>query len=179
MIDLFFLIVLLLAIVRGWRKGFVLALFSVLCCVLGLAAAVKLSAVVAGWLGPGLSISSRWLPAIAFILVFVAAAILVRWIARLIEAGLNMLLLGWLNRLAGILLFILLYMAVYSVILFYGTHMQIISSEAIKASNSYPWIAPWGPGVVRFVEKLIPLGRDMFAELEIFFDKVAHHIRTP
>jgi membrane protein required for colicin V production len=176
MIDLLFLIVLFLAIVQGWRKGFVLALFSVLCCVLALAAAVKLSAVVAARLQPGLSISSRWLPVIAFILVFVAAALLVRWIARLIEAGLNLLLLSWLNRLGGILLFILLYMAVYSVILFYGTHMQIISPEAVKASHSYPWIAPWGPGVVRFVEKLIPAGREMFAELETFFDKMARHL---
>src|SRR6185312_12327550 len=72
MIDILFFIIILLAIIKGWRRGLLLALFSVICCLLGLAAAIKLSAVVASHLGVGLNSSSRWLPVIAFILVFIA-----------------------------------------------------------------------------------------------------------
>jgi len=177
MIDIIFYIILLLAIIKGWRRGLLLALFSVVCCLLGLAAAVKLSAVVAAHLGSGLQISSRWLPVIAFILVFVAVAILVRWAANLLENVLKMVFLEWLNKLGGILLFILLYISVYSVILFYGTHAQIISPEAVRTSHIYPLIAPWGPAVVRFIERFIPFGQEMFTALETFFDRIARQIK--
>lgn len=177
MIDILFCIILLLAIIKGWRRGLVLALFSVTCCLLGLAAAVKLSAVVAAHLGASLNIGSRWLPVIAFILVFAVVAILVRWVANLLENVLKMVFLEWLNKLGGILLFILLYISIYSVILFYGTHAQIISPQAVKDSHIYPLIAPWGPGVVGFIEHLIPFGQDMFSVLETFFDNMARQIK--
>ena len=177
MIDLIFYIILLLAVIKGWRQGLLLALFSVLCCLIGLAAAVELSAVVAAHRGESLEINSRCLPLIAFVLVFIGVAILVRWAANLLENVLKMAFLEWLNKLGGILLFILLYISIYSVILFYGTHAQIISPESVRISHIYPYIAPWGPGVVRFIERFIPFGRDMFATLETFFDKIAHHIK--
>ena len=176
MIDILFYIILLLAIIKGWRRGLILAVFSVICCLLGLAAAVKLSAVVAAYLEPHLQLSARWLPVIAFILVFTAVALLVRWFANLLENVLKMVFLEWLNKLGGILLFILLYISIYSVILFYGTHAQIISANAVNASHVYPLIAPWGPGVIHFIEKFIPFGQDMFAVLETFFDNIAHQI---
>lgn len=176
MIDILFYIILLLAVIKGWRRGLLVALFSVVCCLLGLAAAVKLSAAVAAHLGSGLQISSRWLPVIAFILVFTAVALLVRWFANLLENVLKMVFLEWLNKLGGILLFILLYISIYSVILFYGTHAQIISANAVNASHVYPLIAPWGPGVIHFIEKFIPFGQDMFAVLETFFDNIAHQM---
>ena len=177
MIDILFFIILLLAIVKGWRRGLLLALFSVICCLLGLAAAIKLSAVVASHLGAGLNSGSRWLPVIAFVLIFIAVAILVRWVANLLEKVLKMVFLEWLNKLGGILLFILLYISIYSVILFYGTHAQIISPEAVRDSHIYPLIAPWGPGVVRFIQRFIPFGQDMFAVLETFFDNIARQIK--
>ena len=77
MIDIIFCVIIFLAILRGWRRGLLLALFSVICCLVGLAAAVKLSALVAAHMGSDLKISSRWLPVIAFIFVFIVVALLI------------------------------------------------------------------------------------------------------
>ena len=153
-----------------------LALFSFICCLLGLAAAVKLSAVVAAHLGSGLKVSGRWLPVVAFIVVFLAVVILVRLLANLLEKLIKLVLLGWLNKLGGIILFIVLYISIYSVILFYGTRISIISPEAIAASHVYAVVAPWGPAIIHFIGKFIPFGQDMFAVLEAFFDKPSHRI---
>jgi membrane protein required for colicin V production len=176
-IDIIFCIVVGLAIIRGWRKGLIVALFSFVCCLLGLAAAVKLSAVVAAHLGSGLQASGRWLPIIAFILVFLAVAILVSLLGRLLEKLISVVFLGWLNKLFGILLFLILYISVYSVILFYGTRTNLISPEARAASRIYPLIASWGPRVIHFIARFIPFGQDMFAALESFFDKIGRRIR--
>ncbi|HQW85486.1 MAG TPA: CvpA family protein, partial [Ferruginibacter sp.] len=97
-IDLIFAACMLLAILKGYRKGFIIAVFSILAFVLGLAAALKLSAIVAGYLQQNINVSTQWLPFIAFALVFFTVVVLVRFGARLIEKTFQTLLLGWVNR---------------------------------------------------------------------------------
>jgi len=176
MIDIFFCAILILAIIHGWRKGLILGLFSMVCGLIGLAAAVKLSAVVATHMKSALHITSRWLPGIAFVLVFVMILLLIRWTGRLLEKLIQLVLLGWLNKLGGILLFLILYLSIYSIVLFYGTQMQVISKHAVRESQSYSLIAPFGPAVIRLITGFIPYGQDMFVALEGFFDKIARGI---
>ncbi|HMW27400.1 MAG TPA: CvpA family protein, partial [Ferruginibacter sp.] len=65
LIDLAFGVLMLLAIFKGYQKGFVIAVFSLLAFIIGLAAALKLSTVVAAYLHDSTSISVRWLPLVA------------------------------------------------------------------------------------------------------------------
>jgi membrane protein required for colicin V production len=173
MIDILCCMIVCLAIIQGWRKGLILGLFSMVCGLIGLAAAVKLSSVLATHMKSDLHMSSRWLPVIAFILVFVLALLIIRWAGKLLEKLVQMVLLGWLNKLCGILLFLILYLSIYSIILFYGTKTQVISKQAMDDSHLYSLIAPFGPGVIRFITGFIPVGHDMFNALEGFFDKIA------
>src|SRR5450432_3707275 len=176
MIDIIFYIVVILAIIQGCRKGLILALFSMICGLIGLAAAVKLSAVLATHMKKDLHMTSRWLPVIAFILVFVMVLLIIRWAGKLLEKLVQMVLLGWLNKLGGLLLFLILYLSIYSIMLFYGTKIQFISKQAVNDSHFYSLIAPLGPGVIRFITGFIPYGHDMFHALEGFFDKIARNI---
>lgn len=176
MIDIFFLIILFLAIVKGWKKGLILGLFSMICGLIGLAAAVKLSAVLAAHMKADLHMTSRWLPLIAFILVFVLVVLLINWAGRLLENLVKLVLLEWLNKLGGILLFVIFYVSIYSIILFYGTRTPFISKHAVSESHFYSLIAPFGPAVIRFITGFIPYGQDMFTALEGFFNKIASDI---
>ena len=173
MIDIFFCIIVLLAIIKGWKKGLILALFSMVCGLIGLAAAVKLSAVLETHMKSDLHMSSRWLPVIAFILVFVMVILIIRWAARLLEKLIQLVLLEWLNKLGGILFFLILYLSIYSIVLFYGTKTRVISKATMDSSYFYSLIAPFGPAVIRFITGFIPFGHDMFNALEGFFDKIA------
>jgi len=172
-IDIAFLICLLMAVLRGLRQGFVIAVLSGLALVIGLAAAIKLSATVAMHMRDSIRVSDRWLPVLAFILVFVCVVLLVRWIARLAEAALDLAMMGWLNKLAGILLFAVLYTIAFSVLLFYGVHTHVVSDRATSSSVSYPFIRPLGPVVIDEFGKLIPLFKGMFAQLEDFFGRLS------
>lgn len=153
-----------------------LALFSLVCGLIGLAAAVKLSAVVATHMKSDLHMASRWLPLIAFILVFLLVIVLISWAGKLIEKLLKWALLEWLNKLGGVLLFIILYLAIYSIILFYGTETGFISKRATEESGFYHLLAPFGPAIIRFITRFIPFGKDMFTALEGFFDGIARDI---
>jgi len=176
MIDILFYIIILFAIIRGWKKGLILGLFSMVCGLIGLAAAVKLSALVATHLKSDLHFSNRWLPVIAFIMVFILVILIIRWTSLLLERLLRLVLLEWMNKLGGILLFLVLYLSIYSIILFYGTQTNIITKQAVDDSHMYSLIAPFGPAVIRFITGFIPYGQDMFVALEAFFGRIAKGI---
>ena len=70
LIDLVFAVLVFFACIKGLRKGLIIALFSVVAFIVGLAAALKLSAVVANKLSENLEVSGKWLPVISFTVVF-------------------------------------------------------------------------------------------------------------
>jgi len=161
-----------MALWKGYSRGFIVAIFSFLAILIGLAAAIKLSVVAAGLLRSTTNINTDWLPFISFAIVMILVIILVRWIANILQKSIELAMLGWLNRFAGIALYIALYMMVYSIILFYGTRMGIIKDITIRTSVTYAVIEPWGPKAVDFLGDVIPVFKNMFNELEKFFGKV-------
>jgi membrane protein required for colicin V production len=164
---------LLFAFFKGWRNGLVVAVFSFLAVVVGLAAAVKLSAVAAEYLGRNVSLSQRWLPFVAFAAVFMGVVLLVKLGAKLIESALQAAMLGWLNRLGGALFYALLYLFIFSILLFYASQLHIIQPQAQQASVAYPYLAGLGPKIVEGLGVVLPLFKNMFAELETFFEGLA------
>jgi membrane protein required for colicin V production len=173
LIDIVAFALLILAIFKGLRKGLVVAVFSFLAFVLGLAAAVKLSAVVADYLRESTNISQKWLPALAFVLVFFIVVLLVRLGAKAIEGALNIAMLGWANKLGGILFYALLYLFIFSVILFYSEKLNLVKPQTTQSSVTYEIIRPIGPKVISGLGVVLPFFRDMFTELENFFDGIA------
>lgn len=172
-IDIIFVALMVLAVFKGLRNGFVVALFSFLAFLIGLAAALKLSVVVAGYLGNHTNISQKWLPVLAFVLVFFVVVLLVRLGARAIEGALQLAMLGWLNKIGGIVFYALLYIFIFSVLLFYAQQLNIIKPQTADVSSTYAWIYPLAPKVMEGLGMVIPFFRDMFSDLEGFFDKLA------
>ena len=172
-IDLIYAVLLIVAIFKGIRRGFIIAIFSVLAFVIGLAAAMKLSTVVASYMDSNTNISAKWLPFISFLIVFFVVVLLVRMVAKLIEKSVEFALLGWVNRLLGIALYIALYTTIFSILLFYAIQLHIIKPEMVLASRTYGFIEPWGPYAINGLGAVIPWFRDMFRQLEEFFSGVS------
>ena len=172
LIDIIVFVLLIWAAFKGFRKGLILALFSFLAFIVGLAAAIKLSAVAAGYIGNAVNISQRWLPVLAFVVVFIIVVLLVKLGAKLIEGAVSMMLLGWLNRLGGAVFYALLYIFIFSIILFYADGVGIIKPETAQQSGTYGYIRPLGPYVVKGLAAVVPLFKGMFTELEGFFEGV-------
>src|SRR5665647_206597 len=101
-IDVAFFIVMIIAVFKGFSKGFVVGIFSLVAFIIGLAAALKLSAMVAQHLQTASGITGRWMPLVAFSLVFIVVVLLVNLGARIIKKTVSLAMLGWLDRLAGI-----------------------------------------------------------------------------
>ncbi|WEK36676.1 MAG: CvpA family protein [Candidatus Pseudobacter hemicellulosilyticus] len=172
-IDLLYLLLLVLALIRGWQRGLIIAVFSVIGLVIGLAAAMKLSTVVADYLKDSTSISAQWLPFLSFAAVFLVVVLLIRWGANLLEATMEVALMGWVNKLGGILLYIIIYTLAYSVLLFFAEQLKLVEEKTITDSVCWPYVRPLGPKVIDGIGKLLPFFKDMFAELTGFFASLA------
>src|SRR4051812_19160378 len=172
LIDVVFLILLLLAVFKGLRNGLIVALFSLIGFIVGIAIAVKFSAVAAEYIGQAVNVSQRWMPLIAFVVVFVLVVMLVRLGARALQGVVEVAMLGWLNRLGGVLFYALLYIFIFSIVLSYFTQTHFIKPETAQASVTYPFIEPLGPKIIDSLSAVVPLFKNMFAQLETYFSGV-------
>lgn len=175
-IDIAYLIVVLLALVKGWQKGLIVAVFSLVAWIIGVAAALKFSTVAAAYLEDSGQVSAKWIPFISFLVVFLTVVIVIRILAKLIEATVELAWMGWMNNAAGAVLYVMLYSLLFSVALFFLIQMKIVSDETASSSLVFGFIEPWGPVVINGLGKVIPFFKDMFAELEEFFTNMAQKV---
>jgi membrane protein required for colicin V production len=177
-IDILFIVLMVVAIYKGYSRGIIIAVFSLLAIVLGLAAAIKLSLVTAQWLKDAVQVGAKWLPVLAFTLVFIVVVLLVRLGAALLEKTAETVMLGWINRIAGMLLYMVLYTVILSVLLFYAAKLQLLGVNTFAYSKTYGFIEPWGPVAIDTIGRLVPLFKDMFAQLEAFFAGLADKMQA-
>jgi len=175
-LDIIVAVILILAIIKGYRQGLIVALFSLVAFIIGLAAAMKLSVVAADYIGKAVRVSDKWLPIISFAVVFLIVVLLVRLGAKFIQKTVEFAMLGWANRVGGILLYVGIYILIFSVLLFYADQMNFIEPETKSESVTYSYIQPWGPKLMEGLGKIIPIFKGMFEELEDFFDNVSKQV---
>ncbi|MEJ7736226.1 MAG: CvpA family protein [Chitinophagaceae bacterium] len=171
-IDVVFAIIMLMAVIKGYQKGFIVAVFSVIALFAGLVAAIKFSTFAADWLKNSVNVSAKWLPVVSFVLVFLLAVLLVRLGAKIIEKTAEFAMLGWINRLAGIVLYALLYTLVFSVILFYAEKIGLLGEATIIDSKTAHIIRPLGPWAIDAIGSVMPFFKNMFHDLGAFFETI-------
>ena len=177
LIDVAFVLLIILGCIKGYRKGLIIALFSFFAFIAGLAAALKLSSVVAERLSTNGEIPAKWLPVISFLAVFLVLVILVNLAGKILQESVEALLLGWVNRIGGMLLFTLLYGIIFSIFLFYAKQLQLLSEENARSSLAYVYVEPFGPAAINIIGDIIPFFKDMFVSLETFFNKVSNNLK--
>jgi membrane protein required for colicin V production len=74
------------------------------------------------------------------------------------------------------ILYASIYITVFSVLIFYAEQILLIKQESISKSVTYSFVQPWGPKVINAFGAVIPFFRNMFDELEQFFEGVSHKV---
>jgi uncharacterized protein YkwD len=104
-VDVLLLILILLSVINGWRRGFILGILDLVGWALVLISALKFYQPLAKWFGPNLDLWSEvWDRPIAFVLIALSMALLIQlaghlWLRRLREHVHE----GSLNRTLGLL----------------------------------------------------------------------------
>ncbi len=174
MIDVAFVIIVCIGIFKGWRKGLISAVCSLIGFFIGIAAALKLSGSLAAWLAIEYPSTAKWIPFVSFTLVFILTVLVVRLIGKTIETVIDTALMGWWNKLAGGIVYSFLYVIVYSVFLFFLVKLKIVGNAAIEASVTYSYLQPIPSVAMKKIGEWIPLFKNTFSSLQTFFEQFAN-----
>lgn len=171
-LDVTGLIIILLFFIRGYTRGLIVAAFSVIAILLGVLCALKLSQSFAAWMLAHGYLTSGWAPMLSYIILFVGVVLLVRLFAKMLQKAVEGMMLGTVNKLAGGLLYAFLGAVLWSSILWIGGRMNMYSPELIASSKTYASLSGLAPWFFSFAGNLLPFAKDVFGNLQQFFDQI-------
>lgn len=116
-IDVVFCVILFVAAVQGFRKGFVVEFASLAALILGIWGAIKFTDWTAGYISRTFNYHPSYLNTVAFLLTFVVIVILVHLLGKILDSTVKAVALGFLNRLAGIIFGVLKTAVILSILL--------------------------------------------------------------
>jgi len=170
-IDILLLILLALAVYQGWTKGFIMAVFVFISYFVALALAFHFSGTVEGYIRSHSSSDSKWFSFLSFILVLIAGIIAVRLVGKIIEKSAELMLLGLVNKLLGILVMSVIYVTFFAVILVYCNRFGMVGDGQATESKSLNYMMGYGQWLVSHFSEWLPALKNLFNEARIIVNK--------
>lgn len=100
-LDIIIAIILILFAIGGLKNGIIREAFSLVAFLGGIYGALLLSDCVGEWLSEIINVSKEWMSVISFIVVFIALALLINWLGRLLSDLIASLNLGFVDKIGG------------------------------------------------------------------------------
>ena len=101
-IDVILLICFIPAVIQGIRKGFISQVISIVSLVFGIWMSARFASAVSTWLAQWITASGQVLEIVAFALILVVVFLVLGALGKLLEATIKLVMLGWLNKLLGV-----------------------------------------------------------------------------
>jgi len=170
-VDIILLILLALAIYKGWTKGFIMAIFVFISYFIALALAFHFSGTVEGYMRKNAANDSQWYSFLSFVLALVAGIVVVRLIGKLIEKSAELMMLGFFNRLFGIFTMSLIYVTFFAVVLVYCQRFGFIKTENASDSKTFNCLIQYGQWLVSHFSEWLPALKNLFNKAGDFIHK--------
>jgi membrane protein required for colicin V production len=155
-VDLLAGTILILALLQGYRNGLIKAIISFFSLMIGVVLAFQFAGFVASQLKIYTNITSYWLPFIAFLMVLLGVMLLLRWMTGLLQKTADWLMLGWLNKLLGIVLYILIYGTILSAFIYFMALLGVVEKSTMDAATTYSYLAKWWPYFMTKLSEWLP-----------------------
>ena len=165
-LDIILCIPLIWGLYKGFTKGLVIQVASLLALVLGVYGAVLFSGLTQELLEANFQIDNKYLPLIAFVATFVAIVVAVHFLGKVLEKTIDMIALGLFNKIFGAVFGFLKAALILSVLVFVleliDAQLSVIPQKEKNKSILYgpmgeliPTIAPDAKKLVRKTSKEI------------------------
>ncbi|MCF6333296.1 MAG: CvpA family protein [Draconibacterium sp.] len=155
-IDIVLGVLLILSAIGGFRKGLIVELASLAALVLGIWGAVEFSYITSGFLVKNFDWKWDHLNIASFIITFVVIVILVHIVGNVVNKLVETVMLGFVNKLAGLVFGILRAALILSIILVVfdkiDEDVNILSKEAKSESQMYEPIRNLVPAIFPFLD---------------------------
>jgi membrane protein required for colicin V production len=150
-IDIIIIIILALAMVRGFINGFVREIASLAALILGIWGAIKFSSFTAARLYDYFDMTGKYVGIIAFMITFLIIVVVIHFIGLLVDKLMEAVALGFVNKLLGIafglLKSVLIMSVVFVVLNAIDQHRAFLPKEKIEGSMLYSPISDIAPAI--------------------------------
>ena len=140
-LDLILLICLVPAAIQGFTKGFITQLIGFVAVLVGAWVSYHFSGLVCEFLKTWFEVSPAVLQIISFVLLFIVVVFVLNLIGKALKAILQFAMLGWADKLLGVVLSLLMTCLVLGllIILFntINTKFELVSEEVLSQSILY------------------------------------------
>lgn len=155
-LDILLIIVLILSMIEGFRKGFIEELAALVGLILGIWAALHFSGFLAKQLESFWEINSQYLPVFAFAGIFIAVVITASVLGSIAGKFIKAISLGWVNRLAGLFFGLIKGALILSILLviFSKVDQQLhLLPESLRSSSKlYDPLRDFAPSLFPFLD---------------------------
>jgi membrane protein required for colicin V production len=138
---------------------------------IALALALQFSGWVEGYLKQQTDSNNDWISFLAFLLVLIGAMIGIRILGKIIEKSVELVMLGLVNRLAGVVLFIFIYLSLFAVLMVYLKQFEIVGNDTAIHSKSYTYLINFGGWVIDFFAEWLPTIKNLFNDTKEFIQQ--------
>ncbi|NTW33552.1 MAG: CvpA family protein [Bacteroidetes bacterium] len=143
-IDIILAIPLVWFIYKGFTHGLIIEVSSLLGLVLGVYIGLNFSF----YISDALNLTSQYAPLISFAITFILIVFLIYLLAKLLEKSINVLALGFLNKLSGAFFGLLKIAFIISILLMFINKINIIPQNAKNESLLYPTVSAFAPLII-------------------------------
>ena len=172
-IDIIILILAVLAFVRGWKKGMLWAVCSLVAVILGIIIAMKLSSELANYLFTQNLITNQYTLLISFVLLFIATIFVFRLGVKFVEKILDTLFLGWVNNLTGGILYAFFAVFIVSTFIWLADQVQLLKPELKAQSKTFEYVKPISPKTIAVITEYLPYCKNLIAQAQQHLEKVS------
>lgn len=156
-IDIIILVPLAYAAYKGFKKGFIIEIFTLLALLVGIYAGIHFSDWTAAKLTDNFTVNQKYVPVISFTVTFLAIGAMVYFAGKMLEKMVSVVNLSMLNKLLGILFSVIKMLYFISIIFIilesYDEKGQFLPQELKEESTLYYPVEKISTATIPGVEK--------------------------
>lgn len=163
-IDIVIVCCFLPALYFGIKNGMVKQLVALAVIYFGIILSLRFATPVSQWVTEYVEMTEFWAKAVSFILIFFAVALVLSLFGRIVEKIIKISLLGWLNKLLGVVMTVILTTLLLSVVVYLvdsaNNLLEFIPKEKLEESRFYP-------ALLQLSQEVFPHFKELFTKGEI------------
>jgi membrane protein required for colicin V production len=176
-VDIIVLLASVFFVVKGYQKGLIVEVITLIALLLGIIAAMQLAGQVSDLLADTFS-HAEWVFYAGYLLSFLVVFVGVQLIGSALEKVLKATRLNFINRILGGMggLFKILFLV--SLIFWLLDQAEGLDASFKSEVFSYQYAAPIAPWLINKVTAYFPILKDLIAEAEAFFKNLNQEIQN-
>ena len=169
--DIIILLPLLWGAYKGYNKGLVMELISMLAMILGIVISFRLMQYGIDFLRPMIGADNKMIPLLSFIGIFLVVVLGVNYLGKWLKKVLDYSFMGKLDDIGGAILGMLKWAFAFSLILWLLNEAKIsIPHQYVADSLLYPYICEYSPAILNWSGKILPFTGQLVETIKSSFN---------